>query len=951
MQITVFSDDSLSELFCVGFRLPMASSEPKYQMVSSDSTIQDNGKHRKKHLLIPQNPLIRKMKISRGFGLDNHVSNRTISGIDLNLNGKLTENWLIQAKVHDDGMTASAQGISTPISSIEEMMLSVTNQKTSLEIGSIKAQQELAAVGEIRYSGKGVKSSHNGEFLDFNISWIAPDGIAKTQRIQVQKNLQGPYFLTGRKNEKPIQVISVIANHGGIQLEQNRDFWITSSSITFSEEIASKGEEVIVQFEYLSPYSHDRTQIGATAKTKFGDFSISDVREWQSSKIQWGLESQHLQGVRSVADGNYIELTDSTTGQSYFQFANDGDLDVEFVFVGVGNGSYQKLSEKEFEFVGLKQGDYNPGFSAVNSDPKALSAFQYSFRRENREILLSTIATSQNAILGKWNEKHGDEKFSWNVHSEFGYVGSKFSAFNPDANIRILDRYLIRSGDNPKLQWLKIGLGAKNNKFYNFVCEPLFLQIGNGKANGINASAEIGNLKHFYIRAKQEYLEKSMLNSEKKNTTAEVGAIAGGLRMIAGWEDRALHDYLENQNPPRNTGYFSRLNWKNAEIEMRREHRIDSKSDTFWRSIRISTQSKKRWFHTISTRFLMDEEVGKWVPNLSLDLTSPPKISHTKFRYSVDFSKKIQYRSRWMFVEVPQGTGNYEYDFDLQEHVKSEFGDFIRQILIEPTDEAANSLEQHLHFTKRFRFPQDILLKWRLEWDAAADITDSLFSWQNVFLPENQNTNRSLWNGRTGFLLKKGKNSINIDYKYNFNRNHNLYQGNSSSEFQQLRAGGRLKFEDSSWLLFGENSQKNILSPLGLWNNRAVESNRIKLDWKQNRMLNTNSTMEFQIDNGKFDRTQYVARMLAISGSVIFSSKVIYLNNSVQFSQVFTENETILLPPEMVDGNQTGRNFCWKINLQWQITEQISLEANYRGRHDERRGLKHQAMILMVTEI
>ncbi|MBL7052132.1 MAG: hypothetical protein ISS00_00115 [Candidatus Marinimicrobia bacterium] len=160
-----------------------------------------------------------------------------------------------------------------------------------------------------------------------------------------------------------------------------------------------------------------------------------------------------------------------------------------------------------------------------------------------------------------------------------------------------------------------------------------------------------------------------------------------------------------------------------------------------------------------------------------------------------------------------------------------------------------------------------------------------------------------------------------------------------------------MKFEDSSWLLFGENSQKNILSPLGLWNNRAVESNRIKLDWKQNRMLNTNSTMEFQIDNGKFDRTQYVARMLAISGSVIFSSKVIYLNNSVQFSQVFTENETILLPPEMVDGNQTGRNFCWKINLQWQITEQISLEANYRGRHDERRGLKHQAMILMVTEI
>ena len=888
------------------------------------------------------------MKITRGFGLDNHAGNRTISGIDLNLNGKLTENWFIQAKVRDDGMTTSAQGISTPVSSIEEMMLSVTNQKTSLEIGSIKAQQELPAMGEIRYSGKGVKFFHKDEVFDFNVSWVAPDGIEKTQRIIVQKNLAGPYFLTGKKGEKPIQIISAIAHKNGVQLEENRDFWIELSAVTFSEEIAAKGEEVIVQFEYLSAYSHDRTQIGATTKTKLGDFSILDVREWQSSKIQWGLESQYLQGVRAVADGNYIEVTDSTTGQSYFQFASDGDLDVEFVFVGNESGSYQKISDQEFEFAGLKQGDYNIGFSAKTGEPQAISAFRYSLHLENREILLS--AMTKNAIFGKWNETHGDEDFSWKINSEFGAIPSQFSLLNSDANLSIFDRYFVPFGNNPNLRWLKTGFGVKNEKFYDFLCEPLFLQIGNDRTNGLNASAEIGNLEQFYLKTNREFLEKSALSGEKNNASAEIGASVGKFRWLAGWEDLALHNYLENQPPPRNEGYFSRLNFGDSEVEIRREHRTDSKSDDFWRSIMFSSQSKKRWIYSISTRLLMNEKIGKWEPNFSLKLNLPQKIRNTNFNYSVDFSKKIQYRSRWMFVEVPQSTGNYEFDSDLQEYVKSEFGDFVRQILIEPTDETANSLDQNLNFTKHFRFPSELNLNWRFDWRGMSEITDSLFSWRDAFLPKNPNVRRSIWNGRTAFFLKKGKHSANLDYRYNFSQNKNLYQGNSSSGLSKLRADGRLRFEDSSWNFLWENSRKNIISPFGLWNDRNILSNRIKLDWFQKYLFKTNSVIKFQMDRGEFDKIQFDAQMVAISGSVRFSKGEFSMRNSAEFSQVFTENETVLLPSEMADGNQPGQNWSWKIDFQWQITEQILLEANYSGRHDLRRGVKHQATILMVTE-
>lgn len=362
-----------------------------------------------------ENELITDGVLVRGISFGNIQDLVTNSNLNMRIGGRIGKEIEIEGAISDQLFPFQPDGTTATLQDFDRIYTQIKYKKNKFLFGDFGVENYSGA-RFLKYSKKnrgflfaadfGNKTTHGK--LQFNAA-ISRGRFARNE-IQGAEGLQGPYRLTGARNEQFIVVISgteKVFLDGklmvrGLQGDYTMDYNL--GEITFTPKIfINANSRIVVEFQYTDRI-YARTvanleseiQLNKRVAIYGGIYSEQDSKN--SDPLQINLDffdsikqktarqilensgdtqsaatinDYRLQTEFSSAIPNYF-IKDSS-GRKIFVYANSIDANkkyyrVSFTFVGQGNGDY-KIAEgnangKIFTFIerlnGLPQGDYSP---------------------------------------------------------------------------------------------------------------------------------------------------------------------------------------------------------------------------------------------------------------------------------------------------------------------------------------------------------------------------------------------------------------------------------------------------------------------------------------------------------------------------------------------------------------------------------------------------------------
>lgn len=343
--------------------------------------------------------------LTRGISFGNTQNVFVNSALNLQLDGKLSDEISITAAISDQNIPYQPEGNTAQIQDFDRVFIKLSHKYGSLTAGDIVLQQRE------NYFLKFYKNVQGG-FLethyDFNAKSKASTqlgfAVAKGKFASITlpqiEGVQGPYRLIGANNE---QFIIVLANSekvfiDGKQLQRgfNNDYVIdyNNAEITFNNQILiTQFTRIRVDFEY-SEQNYSRAILTASHYQKYNktDFFFNFYREADNfrnplttltDEEKFALsQSGDLQGIISGEDSIgfnsnsvlYRKIDSTTTNGTYtaiYVYSTSSEnafYRVTFTEVGQGKGDYVRinttLNGQVYAWVepqnGIKQGNYAP---------------------------------------------------------------------------------------------------------------------------------------------------------------------------------------------------------------------------------------------------------------------------------------------------------------------------------------------------------------------------------------------------------------------------------------------------------------------------------------------------------------------------------------------------------------------------------------------------------------
>ncbi|MCB9206589.1 MAG: hypothetical protein H6611_04600 [Ignavibacteriales bacterium] len=713
-------------------------------------------------------------------------------------------------------------------------------------------------------------------------------------------------------------------------------------------------------------------------------------------------------GIYSIQDtvinGNQLTI------YLYNPGASSAKYNVTFSYVGEGNGDYKRESLGKFNFVGINQGAYLPirllplpetvqmGNIVIDYSPihEINLNFELAASSFDRNTFSSIDDNDNNGFANVI--KFDVNPISLNISGkDYGKISGSFKNRIKDEKFRSIDRIneiefernyntTNSTSNQEKLQEFKL----------NYV--PI---------EEISLSSQYGLLKRGN-------------NFESERILAEVKADNyKNFNFLYDFDNVDTKLRLQNSSWLRQNGRISYNLWKvQPGIEFRsenKEEKLNSVDSLLLSSLQFYEYAPFMLFSLtegliLTTKYsftnekvpengLLVDESKTYAHSYSLlfrewrELTSEIDFSFRKKKYSELFNQKgfgnnesVQIRSQnqirlfdrllegniyyqtssersakleRVFVRVPQGTGSYSYQGDLNNNgiaEENEFvidpyeGDFIQTTI--PTDELFPVID--LKFNTR----------WKIEFDKYFDdsnllnnVLSSLSSETTYRVEENSKVTepekiylmnfKYFLNDSTtirGFNYFQQdvhifKNERDLSFRLRFTERNSLNQyssglENAYSKERSVRIKFRMVKEINNETEFSNNIE-NVLAPVNSNRSRQTVSNNVSSDFSYRPYDNFELGFIFKV--GRL-QDNYPENPTIIDENKISLRLTLSLSNlgrlrvEAERTELLTNTNENVIPFEITNGNLIGKNYIWRANFDYRFSSNLQTTINYSGR-------------------
>jgi len=360
--------------------------------------------------------------LSRGIQFGNNQDIVVNSNLNLQLNGKISDDLRIVAAISDNNIPIQPEGTSQQIHEFDKVFIEVFNDKLSLTAGDFDLYGSPGTFMDFTKKGKGIKFTSRlpvmkdpGKTLVTTVSGAISKGKFCRQSFNGSEGNQGPYKLRGCNQEQFIIVLAgterVYIDGRLMQRGLDNDYVIdyNNAEISFTpNQLITKDKRIIVEFEYSEKsYARFLVYAGNEFISERGSFWINVFAE-QDDKNQTlqqdlsdanktllsGIGDQLDQAVTYRADSvgfNSTEVlykkidtlvlgTQYTNVYVYSTHPDSAWYRLGFSFVGEGNGHYRQVKTsangKVYKWIapanGIPQGNYEPVVLLITPKKKQL---------------------------------------------------------------------------------------------------------------------------------------------------------------------------------------------------------------------------------------------------------------------------------------------------------------------------------------------------------------------------------------------------------------------------------------------------------------------------------------------------------------------------------------------------------------------------------------------------
>ncbi|MTI21259.1 hypothetical protein E1176_09525, partial [Fulvivirga sp. RKSG066] len=385
--------------------------------------------------------------ISRGISFGNNQDVFVNSTLNLNLDGKLSDDLNIRASITDQNVPFQPEGNTQQLQDFDNVFIQIYNEKLSLTGGDVVLQDRSShflkyyknvqgGVGTLNYSLTGADTAST------SIGVSVAKGRFASVQIPPKEGLLGPYQIPGPDGER---FVIVLANServflDGQQLERgfNNDYIIdyNTAQLTFTNKVLiTQFSRIRVDYEF-SDQDYNRTILTGKHTHQVGKFNfgvsaysekdnrnrpllveLSDADKRLLSEVGDSLNLAIKSGADSVGFSVeqvlYRSVDTVSSGETFtiFEYSTDPEeavYRVTFSDVGIGNGNYEQAmttaNGRVYQWVapvgGEPQGNYEPVIDIPVPDKKQMVTLMGSYQLNKHETVTTEMAfTDQDVNL------------------------------------------------------------------------------------------------------------------------------------------------------------------------------------------------------------------------------------------------------------------------------------------------------------------------------------------------------------------------------------------------------------------------------------------------------------------------------------------------------------------------------------------------------------------------
>lgn len=334
----------------------------------------------------------------RGVTVGNNRDLSLNSGFRLQLNGKLTNDIEINAALTDENSPIQPEGNTEKLQELDKVFIEIKSNNIIGTIGDINVDFVNTEFVNFKRKIQGAKAYGDYRAGNIFLSGAVQRGKFNSNSFNGRDGIQGPYYLVGQDNEINILVLSgseKVFLDGNLMIRGEQADYVIDygiGTVTFTNNrLITSASRIIVDFEYTDR-KYSRTLLTGSNtfklfKNKLGmsvyyinqndnqdktiDFTLTD----QDRQILANAGDDRFKAVRSgvqfvgrdslgIGLGLYVKADTLLNGNNltYYKFLpNDSNAiyQITFSFVGQGNGNYIQQSQYQYNFAGIKQGNYD----------------------------------------------------------------------------------------------------------------------------------------------------------------------------------------------------------------------------------------------------------------------------------------------------------------------------------------------------------------------------------------------------------------------------------------------------------------------------------------------------------------------------------------------------------------------------------------------------------------
>ncbi|HQQ68174.1 MAG TPA: hypothetical protein PLX77_05030, partial [Candidatus Cloacimonadota bacterium] len=320
---------------------------------------------------------------SKTFALSFSESGETdlLQSLYVNLDGELSKNVSIEARLSDSQSKLSPEGDSKELSSLDRVFIRVYSPRWQIGMGDLDLSLEDSKYLKYQTKIEGISVSYNGDHEALG-AYSAGSGKRASQTLGIIDGKQGPYYLSANSFQRSFIVVagSEEVYLDGARLERGTDYYIdyAEGSIMFRRMVAS-ANVVHVYFQY-SEETYSQSTYFAGSKVNLGEhFSVSahliHQLDAKDRPLLFDFDESDLDSLNAAGDndvyssgimevdpgsGSYIRLI-SPEGITYYEYAwgdSSAIYNLIFCYVGSGMGDYTEFSIDRFRWVGAGNGTH-----------------------------------------------------------------------------------------------------------------------------------------------------------------------------------------------------------------------------------------------------------------------------------------------------------------------------------------------------------------------------------------------------------------------------------------------------------------------------------------------------------------------------------------------------------------------------------------------------------------